>query len=54
MKIRSPQISRITLIVEGRGRLWVARGFQTNAPQEYLHRLCNLRNLRRESVQENL
>ena len=54
MKIRSPQFSRITQIVEGRGRLWVARGYQTNAPQERLHRLCDLRNLQRKSVQENL
>jgi hypothetical protein len=54
MTTRFQQISQITQTVEVRVRLRGFKGYQTEASQESLQRLCNLRNLQRNSLQENL
>ena len=55
MKNKCPQISQITQIVEADACLWGCKGYQ-NRPtsQPYTYRLCNLRNLWRKILQENL
>ena len=54
MTTRSLQISQITQTVEPKVRLRGFKGYQTDASQDCLQRLCNLRNLLRESLQDKL
>ena len=54
MKTSYPQIAQITRTVETEVYLWISKGFQTDAPKPYLPNLCNLRNLRMESVEGKL
>ena len=54
MKTKDPQISQITQIVEAERRLWGYKGYQNGRVQTYLRGLCNLRNLRRKSIQESI
>jgi hypothetical protein len=49
-----PQISQITQTVDAEVRLWGYKGFQNRRVRPCSPDLCNLRNLRRKSVEENL
>jgi hypothetical protein len=54
MKTNYLQISQITQTVTAGGASVGCKEYQTDASQACLHGLCNLRNLRRKSVLENL
>jgi hypothetical protein len=54
MKTSHPQLSQITQIATAVRRLWVARGFRTDALLNRIHNVCVICKIFGESVQEKI
>jgi len=54
MKTSHPQVSQITQMATAVRRLWVARGFMTDALLNRIHNVCVICEMYGESVQEKI